>query len=111
MGARLKTRGARVVNVDVSVLAEAPRLALIFAVTPQEALAVLQAATDLEWTFFAPAAMIGPGVKTGTYRIGVKQLISDAEGRSAISYNDYADAFVTEIELAGHPRQILTVAY
>lgn len=88
-----------------------PEMYKAYALAHRDALAVLQAATDLEWTFFAPAAMIGPGEKTGKFRIGAKQLISDPEGHSAISYGDYAEAFVSEIETAGHPQQILTVAY
>jgi len=41
----------------------------------------------------------------------VRNLIADSEGRSAISYGDYADAFVTEIESGKHIKEILTVAY
>lgn len=82
-----------------------------YAVAHREALAVLREAKDLDWTFFAPAAMIGPGEKLGKFRTGTNALIADAAGKSAISYDDYATAFVSEIEAAAHPHQVLTVAY
>jgi putative NADH-flavin reductase len=71
----------------------------------------LRQANDLKWTFFAPAAMIGPGEKTGHYRVGRKTLITDAAGNSKISYADFADAFVTELERAEYPQEIVTAAY
>lgn len=82
-----------------------------FAIAHRDALAIFRAATDLAWTFFAPAAEIGPGDKRGGFRIGTDSLISDVAGHSKISYADYADAFVTELETAAHPQQVLTVAY
>lgn len=88
-----------------------PEMYKSYALAHREALAVLQAAPDLEWTFFAPAAMIGPGERQGQFRMGVDHLISDAAGNSKISYSDYADAFVSELESAAHVRQVLTVAY
>lgn len=71
----------------------------------------LRQVKDLQWTFFAPAALIGPGEKTGRYRVGRKTLIADAAGNSAISYADYADAFVSELERAEYPQEIVTAAY
>ena len=81
------------------------------ALAHREAFNRLRQADDLQWTFFAPAAMIGPGEKTGSYRVGRRTLLADASGRSAISYADYADAFVTELESGAHPREIITAAY
>jgi putative NADH-flavin reductase len=63
------------------------------------------------WTFFAPAAEIGPGEKKGKFRIGARNLIVDASGRSRISYGDYADAFVSEIVAGRHLNEIATAAY
>lgn len=82
-----------------------------YALAHREALAVLRTATDLDWTFFAPAAEIGPGEKRGVFRTGEKTLIATADGRSAISYADYAAAFVGEIEQPSFIRQIATAAY
>ena len=71
----------------------------------------LRQADDLQWTFFSPAAMIGPGEKVGRYRVGRRTLIADAEGNSRISYADYADAFVSELENKAYPQEIVTAAY
>ncbi|CAB3779009.1 hypothetical protein LMG28688_00675 [Paraburkholderia caffeinitolerans] len=67
--------------------------------------------TDLDWTFFAPAAMIAPGERTGTFRTGAGALIADARGESRISAEDYAIAFVDELEQGRFIREIATVAY
>lgn len=66
---------------------------------------------DLDWTFFAPAALIAPGERTGAFRTGVNTLLADAEGNSRISAEDYAIAFVDELEQGCFVRQIATVAY
>jgi putative NADH-flavin reductase len=55
-----------------------------YALAHREALAVLRDAADLNWTFFAPAAEIGPGDKVGKFRVSVRSLIADEAGRSAI---------------------------
>lgn len=81
------------------------------ALAHREAYGLLRHATDLQWTFFAPAAMIGPGEKTGRYRVGRKTLIADAAGASEISFADYADAFVSEIEQGQFRQEIATAAY
>ncbi|MFL9962077.1 NAD(P)-dependent oxidoreductase [Paraburkholderia sediminicola] len=67
--------------------------------------------TDLDWTFFAPAALIAPGERTGTFRTGANTLLSDAEGNSRISAEDYAIAFVDELEQGRFVRRIATVGY
>jgi uncharacterized protein len=66
---------------------------------------------DLDWTFFAPAAMIAPGERTGQFRTGTTTLIADAKGESRISAEDYAVAFVDELEQGRFIRQIATAAY
>ena len=81
------------------------------ALAHREAFAFYRTVTDLDWTFYAPAAMIAPGTKTGKFRTGAGALITDASGNSAISAEDYAVAFVDEIEQAHFVRQIATVAY
>jgi len=81
------------------------------ALAHREALKRFQNADDLAWTFFSPAAEIGPGEARGRFRTQVGALLGDANGKSAISYADYADAFVAELEQARHPRQIITAAY
>lgn len=67
--------------------------------------------SDLDWTFFAPAATIQPGERTGRFRLGRDVLVSDAEGTSAISAEDYAAALVDELERPAHRRSVMTIGY
>lgn len=71
----------------------------------------LRGEPDLEWTFFSPAAEIGPGERTGKFRLGGDQLVTDANGKSKISYDDYAIALVDELEKPQHIRKRFTIAY
>jgi putative NADH-flavin reductase len=36
------------------------------------------------WTYISPAALLEPGARTGTYRVGVDQLLVEERGRSRI---------------------------
>ncbi|WP_257451837.1 NAD(P)-dependent oxidoreductase [Archangium lipolyticum] len=67
--------------------------------------------SDLDWTFFAPAALIQPGERTGKYRTGTDQLVTDAKGNSAISAEDYAVALIDELEKPKFVRRRFTAAY
>jgi len=71
----------------------------------------LRGESALEWTFFSPAAEIGPGPRTGKFRLGLDTLVTDADGKSRISYDDYAIALVDELEKPQHIRQRFTAAY
>jgi putative NADH-flavin reductase len=77
----------------------------------RQALNLLRAESSLSWTMLSPSAVIAPGQRTGSFRSGSDQLITDADGNSAISVQDYALAMVDEIELAAHPRARFTVGY
>jgi putative NADH-flavin reductase len=66
---------------------------------------------DLDWTYISPAAVIGPGERTGEFRIGGDELLTDASGASRISIPDFAIAFADEIEQADALRRRITVAY
>lgn len=81
------------------------------ALAHREALQIWQRADDLDWTFFAPAAEIGPGAAQGNVRVQAKALLTDAQGHSRIHYPDYAAAFVAEIDRPRFVRQIVTAAY
>ncbi|MBU9128518.1 NAD(P)-dependent oxidoreductase [Burkholderia multivorans] len=81
------------------------------ALAHRDALDYLKSVDDLDWTFFAPAALIAPGERTGTFRTGTDKLIVDANGDSRISAEDYAVAFVDALEQRGFVREIATVAY
>jgi uncharacterized protein len=66
---------------------------------------------DLDWTFLSPAAMLQPGERTGTFRLGGDQLLVDAEGQCRISVEDYAVAMIDELEDPKHTRRRFCVAY
>lgn len=74
-------------------------------------LALLKQEPTLDWTFISPAALIEPGERTTKFRIGGDQLLTDAEGNSRITFEDYAIALVDELESHAHPRQRISVAY
>ncbi|HET7230138.1 MAG TPA: NAD(P)-dependent oxidoreductase [Longimicrobium sp.] len=68
-------------------------------------------AEGLDWTFVSPAAEIGPGERTGSYRTTIDQFITDEQGRSHISYDDYAVALLDEAEKPQHIGRRFGVAY
>lgn len=76
-----------------------------------EALKVYRAEQALDWTYLSPADQIFPGERTGHFRLGGDQVLRDANGASRISMEDFAIAFVDEIESPRFPRQRFTVAY
>jgi uncharacterized protein len=76
-----------------------------------ELLKLLRIDKLIDWTFFSPAAVIGPGERTGTFRLGGDQLITAADGKSSISYDDYAIALVDELEKPQHIRRRFTIGY
>jgi len=67
--------------------------------------------SDINWTYLSPAAYFVPGERTGKFRLGTKELISDAKGESKISFADYAIALVDEIEKPAHERASFSVGY
>jgi putative NADH-flavin reductase len=80
------------------------------ALAHRDALAVYRKA-ELDWTYASPPAMIAPGERTGKYRSGGDQLLTDAKGVSRISAEDYAVALLDEAEKPSHRRKRFTVAY
>ena len=77
----------------------------------RQALDALRNEPELDWTFVSPSAEFAPGERTGTFRLGEDRLLSDANGRSWISMEDFAIAFVDELETPKHARQRFTVGY
>ena len=65
----------------------------------------------MRWTMLSPSAIIFPGERTGSFRLGGDQLLSDAKGESRVSVQDYAAAFVDELEKPAHERRRFTVGY
>ncbi|MDT0541392.1 MULTISPECIES: NAD(P)H-binding protein [Streptomyces] len=76
-----------------------------------DALDYYRTVTDVDWTNISPAAMIEPGTRTGGYRTALDDLITDDDGNSTITVEDYAVALLDEIEQPGHRRQRFTVGY
>jgi putative NADH-flavin reductase len=68
-------------------------------------------AKGLDWTYLSPAAEIAPGERTGKYRTTGDQLLTDARGRSFITFEDYAVAVLDELERPQHVGRRFGVAY
>jgi uncharacterized protein len=68
-------------------------------------------ASDINWTYFSPAAFFEPGERTGKFRLGTDQLVADSKGQSRISLEDYAIALVDELEKPAHERARFTIGY
>lgn len=105
--------GAGSLKAGGADLVESPRFPAAWkgiAQAHREALAVFRA-SGLDWTFYAPPAMIEPGTRTGKYRTGGGSLLADANGESRISAEDYAAAFVDELETPRRAGNISTAAY
>ena len=66
---------------------------------------------DLDWTFLSPSAEFVEGERTGKFRIGKDDLLVSSEGRSWITFADYAIAMLDEVETPKHVRQRFTVGY
>ena len=71
----------------------------------------LRGESELDWAFLSPSAEFMPGERTGRFRVGQDQLLVAADGKSWISMEDYAIAFVDELENPRHQRQRFTVGY
>lgn len=68
-------------------------------------------ASEINWTYFSPPMSITPGERTGKFRLGRDDLIKDAEGKSRVSFEDYAVALVDELERPAHERARFTIGY
>jgi len=71
----------------------------------------LRSETDIDWTFFSPAAVIEETPRLGHFRLGGDQLVTDDKGESRIGFSDYAVAMVDEVERPAHSRARFTAAY
>jgi putative NADH-flavin reductase len=68
-------------------------------------------ADDLDWTCVSPAALIEPGERTGRYRTGGDDLLTDGSGVSRITIADFAVALADVIDTGAPLRRRITVAY
>jgi putative NADH-flavin reductase len=71
---------------------------------------LLRQERELDWTFISPSAIFVPGERTGRFRLGKDQLLTNDQG-SSISFEDYAVALADEVERPAHSRQRFTVGY
>lgn len=71
----------------------------------------LRQETELDWSFLSPSAEFVEEARTGTFRLGKDDLLVDANGRSWISFKDFAIAFIDELEKPAHTRQRFTIGY
>jgi putative NADH-flavin reductase len=83
---------------------------LPIATSHEKALEVLKAST-INWTYLSPGAYFVPGERTGKFRLGTKELVTNEKGESKISFPDYAIALVNEIEKPAHERGSFSVGY
>ncbi|MFD7862932.1 NAD(P)-dependent oxidoreductase [Streptomyces sp. NPDC059783] len=76
-----------------------------------DALDYYRTVTDIRWTNCSPAATIEPGERTGTYRTGLDDLVTDDNGNSRITTEDYAVALIDEVENPRHTGERFNVAH
>ena len=89
---------------------EFPELYFATAKNMGENLKELQNSTSVNWTYISPSAFFDPqGSRSGAYQTGKDHLLANSEGKSYISYPDYAIALVDEIENAKHVNERFTV--
>ncbi len=82
------------------------------ALAQAEALEVFcQSKSLVNWLFVSPAAEIFPGERSGQYRIGGDQLLTNDDGKSQISSQDYAVALIDQAEKKEYMSQRISVAY
>ncbi|WP_085636566.1 MULTISPECIES: NAD(P)-dependent oxidoreductase [unclassified Pseudomonas] len=74
-------------------------------------LEALRQEKELDWTFLSPSAEFVEGERSGTFRVGKDDLLVSAEGRSWITFADYAIALIDEVQTPKHSRQRFTVGY
>jgi putative NADH-flavin reductase len=74
-------------------------------------LEALRKVADLDWTLLSPSALFTDGKRTGVFRLGHNSLLTAADGKSWISFQDFAVAMFDEVEHPQHIRQRFTVGY
>jgi len=94
--------------VDTPAFPEAYKEA---ALAHREALKIYRQEKEIEWTYLSPAAEIAPGDRTCRFRTGTDQLLTDSQGKSFISMEDFAVAVIDELTNPQHIRERFTVGY
>jgi putative NADH-flavin reductase len=71
----------------------------------------VRAENRVDWAYLCPPAMLGPGERTGRFRLGHDELVLDADGNSTLSIEDLAVVLLDEAERPSHHRTTFTAAY
>lgn len=71
----------------------------------------LKAEPTLDWAFLSPSMIFDGSERTGKFRLGKDDLLVGADGKSTISFPDFAIAMIDEVERPAHRRQRFTVGY
>jgi uncharacterized protein len=88
-----------------------PSFAKAEATRGKEYLSYLRTIDDIDWTMLSPSALFIAGERTGVFRLGHDQLLVGSDGKSWITYEDYAIALLDEIESPKHAKRRFTVGY
>lgn len=88
-----------------------PEAALPEAKAGAEVLAALRSSADRSWSYLSPSAIFSSGERTAAFRLGGDELLIDENGKSHISYQDFAVAMLDEVEDKRHQGQRFTVGY
>lgn len=80
------------------------------ALAHREALEIWRQVKELEWTYVSPAALVEPGERSGTYRVGHNELLVDEHGKSFITMEDFAVALLDEVENDSHVGERINIA-
>ena len=72
---------------------------------------LLRQEKDPDSTFLSPSTLSVAGERTGKFRLGTRRVSTAAEGKSRVSFEDFAVALADEIERPAHIRQRFTVGY
>jgi uncharacterized protein len=88
-----------------------PEMAKPEAGAGRQYLEALKKEPALDWSFLSPSALFTAGERTGKFRLGGDQLLTGADGKSWISFEDFAIAALDELEKPKHLRQRFTIGY
>lgn len=87
-----------------------PENAKSLAASMAKAFNLLSKHNDVNWTYVSPSMIFdADGKRTGEYQLGSDELLKDADGKSYISYADYAVAMIDEAENGNHIKERITV--
>ena len=81
------------------------------ALAHREALEIWRRVKELDWTYVSPPAVLCAGTRTGEYRVGHNEMLTDDHHQSRISVEDLAVAVVDQVETNAHVRERINVAY